>query len=416
MEAAWRGVRNVFRSRARSIIVIGILSLSVAALVTLLQIAAGIQETNARLGAELGTSIEVRRAGATGMGRGADPLPEEIVGRITVLPHVTKVEGYLFNRSENPGGRFPIWVLAGTEPGSKLRVNSHGEVGTPTLLAGRTFTAADRGRAVAIVGKVWAEEYEARRGQPVTVGATVTLEGLEIARPAEVQVVGLYSAGFVFGDSQVTVPLTLAQQMTGKEGKVTNVFVKVDTLDNVGTVEEQLRATLGEEVDVLSGRENLRVLEEGLGGIQASATLSALVATIGGALIVLLTMVLVTQERTSEIGMLKALGASGDDVAWQFIAEALAIGVISALLGLSIFATLGSRLGSLFLGLSSFALPVAIPGFSEQRADQLPIRYALSLATAIYAAGVAVLFGAAGSLYPVLRALRLRPADALRHT
>jgi len=398
------------------VVVIGILSLNVAALVTLLQIAAGIHDNNARLRAELGTLIEVRRAGATGMGRGANPLPESIVDLITGRPHIITAERYLFNRSENPGGRFPIWVLVGMEPGSELRVNSHGEVGTPTLLAGRTLTTADLGRAVAIVGKVWAEEYEARRGQPVTVGATVTLEGSEIARPAEVQVVGLYSAGFVFGDSQAMVPLPLAQQMTGKEGKITNVFVKVDAFDNVGTVEEQLRATLGAEVDVLSGRGNLRVLEEGLGGIQATATLSALVATIGGALIVLLTMVLVARERTWEIGMLKALGASGGDVARQFIAEALAIGAISVLLGLSIFVTLGPRLGFLFLGLSSFTVPVAIPGFSEQRADQLPIQYTLTLATVGYAAGIAALFGAAGGLYPALRALGLRPADALRHT
>jgi len=415
MDTVWNGFRDVFRSRIRSVLVILILGLTVATLVTLIQIAAGIGQVNRQLQAELSTLIEVRAAGSTAMGKGADPLPEATVQQIDKIPHVVKVEKFLFNRSDNPGGRFPVWVVVGLEPGKTIRVNSHGEVGTPTVFEGRSLEPEDLGKAVAMVGQIWAAEYEARTGRPVRIGTRLTVEGSEIPRPAEVEVVGLYRAGFVFGDSQVIVPFPLAQQMTGKEGKVTNVFVTVDTVGNVEAVEQGLREALGEAADILVGRENVRVLSEGLAGIQANATLSAAVATVAGALIVLLTMVLVTRQRTWEIGMLKAMGASGGDVARRFVAEALALGTISAALGLALFALMGPRVGEVFLSGARFAVRLAIPGFSEQSAAELPVRYGLSLAVVGYTFGMAVLFGVVGSLYPVMRALRLRPAEALRH-
>jgi ABC-type lipoprotein release transport system permease subunit len=415
METAWNGVRDVFRSRIRSVLVILILGLTVATLVTLNQIAAGIAEVNRQLQAELSTLIEVRAAGSTAMGKGADPLPEAIVRQLGKVPHVVKVDKFLFNRSDNPGGRFPVWVVVGMEPGKPIRVNSHGEVGTPTIFAGRSLEPDDLGRAVAVVGTVWAAEYEARTGRPVRIGTRLTLEGSEIPRPVEVEVVGFYRAGFVFGDSQVIVPLPLAQQMTAQEGKVTNIFVTVDAVGNVEAVEQGLREALGEAVDILIGRENVRMLSEGLAGIQANAALSAVVALVAGALIVLLTMVLVTRQRTWEIGMLKAMGASGGDVARRFVAEAVALGTISAALGLALFALMGPRVGEVFLSAARFTVAVAIPGFSEQSAAELPVRYGLSWAVLGYAIGMAVLFGAVGSLYPVMRALRLRPAEALRH-
>lgn len=415
METAWNGFRDVFRSRIRSVLVILILGLTVATLVTLNQIAAGIGEVNRQLQAELSTLIEVRAAGSTAMGKGADPLPETVVQRIDRLPHVVKVDKFLFNRSDNPGGRFPVWVVVGMEPGKPIRVNSHGEVGTPTVFAGRSLEPGDLGKAVAVVGTIWAAEYEARTGRPVRIGARLTLEGSETPRPAEVEVVGFYRAGFVFGDSQVIVPLPVAQHMAGQEGKVTNIFVTVDAVGNVEAVEQGLREALGEAVDILIGRENVRMLSEGLAGIQANAALSAVVALVAGALIVLLTMVLVTQQRTWEIGMLKAMGASGGDVARQFVAEAVALGTISAALGLALFALMGPQVGEVFLSAAQFTVALAIPGFSEQSAAELPIRYGLSWAVVGYAIGMAVLFGAVGSLYPVTRALRLKPAEALRH-
>ncbi len=415
MDTLQRSVRNVFRGRARSLFVILILSLSVATLVTLTQIAAGISNTTNQLRAELETLIEVRAAGSTGMGRGADPLLEGIVEQISPLPNIVEAEKYTFSRNENPDGEFPVWVLVGMEPGKSLRVNSHGEVGTPTVYSGREFTPDDLGKAVAIAGILWAEEYEARTGQAVEVGTRLTIEGTSIVAPAEVEIVGLYEAGFVFGDSQIIVPLPLAQQMLDETGLLTNVFVTVDSLENVITEEDMLRETLGPEVDVLAGREKVRVLSQGLGSIQANVNLSATLITIGGALIVLLTMVLVTRERTWEIGMLKAIGASNGDVARQFIFEALALGLISVGVGLLIFAIAGPWLGNLFLSLTNFAVPVAIPGFSEQTATQLEISYRLSLPTLLRALGIALLFGGAGSLYPIWRALRLHPAEALRY-
>jgi putative ABC transport system permease protein len=110
-----------------------------------------------------------------------------------------------------------------------------------------------------------------------------------------------------------------------------------------------------------------------------------------GGVVIMNIMLMAVTERTREIGIRMAVGASRTDIRRQFLAESVAVSALGGLLGL----TLGAVLAWLVSALSP--LPARVTPWS--------IGVALALG-----AGVGVLFG----VYPATRASQLNPIDALR--
>ena len=414
MRAIYRGLRNVYRSKTRAGLVIVLLGLSIGVFITMAQAAERTGQSASRLERTVETLIEVRAAGATGMGRGAEPLGGDVAETIRGIPGIRSVEEYLYFRQAGEGGR--VSVVAGLRPiDAQLRVNSHGEVGTPTLLRGRLFGLEDAGRNVAVVGTFYADQGG------LDVGSTLTLEGTSL------EVIGIFDAGFVFGNNQLFVPLSVTQELayrevdprTGtryirdREG-VSNIFVVVESVGRVREVERLLRERLGDGADVLSGQQNAAIAAEGLARIQSGSLLGALLSLAISALLVLFTMALITRERVREIGVLKALGASNLTVIRQFVAEAVAMSTAGAVLGMALFAVGAPFIADRLLLLSSTSLTVFGTGMGSQPAADV-VTFSVSAAYWGYAAALAIGLGVLGSLYPAYSAARMRPADALRH-
>ena len=128
--------------------------------------------------------------------------------------------------------------------------------------------------------------------------------------------------------------------------------------------------------------------------------IALLVATIG----IANTMVMAIYERTREIGILKAMGASGGEVRQMFMLEAGFIGMIGGVFGLLIGWVLG-------IGLNQM-----IEIFSRLR--EQPMHGKFFLVTPWLALGViafATFIGLLAGLLPAQRAASLDPLQALRH-
>lgn len=128
--------------------------------------------------------------------------------------------------------------------------------------------------------------------------------------------------------------------------------------------------------------------------------IALLVATIG----IANTMVMAIYERTREIGILKAMGASSGEIRQMFMLEAGFIGLIGGVVGL----LLGWLLG---LGLN-----VVIPIYLRYR--ELPVRgdfFVVTLTLAVGAVVFATFIGLVAGLLPAQRAAKLDPLEALRH-
>jgi putative ABC transport system permease protein len=129
-------------------------------------------------------------------------------------------------------------------------------------------------------------------------------------------------------------------------------------------------------------------------------SIALLVATIG----IANTMVMAIYERTREIGILKAMGASRGEIRQMFMLEAGFIGMIGGVFGLMIGWVVG-------LGLNQL-----IEMFSRLR--EQPLHGKFFLVTPLLATGVivfATFIGLLAGLLPAQRAARLDPLQALRH-
>ena len=419
MRTIKRGWRNVYRSPLRATLAILILGLSVAMFLTMFTVSNGVAEQSQLLSREVQTLIEVRAAGATGMGVGADALREEFFEKAKAVPDVASIEPYLLQRLIDESKPASIAIVLGTRPGDAPRVASHGEVGAVQLAKGRYLTQDDAGKNVAVVGKVFADQYGLDVGDEFVISkAQIQLQD-RLNADVEVEdlplkVVGIFKSGFVFGDNQVFVPLSVAQKAFAQEERISHIFVTASSVDRVDQVVKDLRKDFGFDADVISGQNTARAFTRTLGSIRNNSLWSAVAAIAVGALVALFTMVLVVRERTREIGVLKAIGASDGDVARQFAAEAMALALVGGAVGILLFGVAGSVLGSVLLQRMAGNLLAITAMGGGNPVEALTISYGFSAATVAYAILAIVVLGALGSLYPVAQALRMRPADAMR--
>ncbi|WP_315440331.1 FtsX-like permease family protein, partial [uncultured Selenomonas sp.] len=111
----------------------------------------------------------------------------------------------------------------------------------------------------------------------------------------------------------------------------------------------------------------------------------------GGIGIMNIMMVSVT-ERTREIGIRKALGATSSNVLMQFMIESMVIGIVGGVLGIILGISISKAIG----GFGGLKTTIAV----------LPILVSFS-----FAVGIGLFFG----IYPARKAARLDPIDALRY-
>ncbi len=119
--------------------------------------------------------------------------------------------------------------------------------------------------------------------------------------------------------------------------------------------------------------------------------MAAVSLIVGGIGIMNIMLVSVT-ERTREIGIRQAVGASPEDIRWQFLTEAVMLSLVGGLLGV-------------LLGIGGAFLFEATNGM---RTVIVPASIVLAFASA---AGVGIFFG----FYPAHKAAQLDPIEALRH-
>jgi putative ABC transport system permease protein len=103
---------------------------------------------------------------------------------------------------------------------------------------------------------------------------------------------------------------------------------------NTNAVTTAVKSTLGTAADVTNAADQAQTILAPLENIQ-TMTLYSLIGAIGaGAVIILLTMIMIVRERRREVGILKAIGGSNVKVVGQFMAEATTLTIIGSTVGL----------------------------------------------------------------------------------
>ena len=168
----------------------------------------------------------------------------------------------------------------------------------------------------------------------------------------------------------------------------------VETLDDVIVyTNKQLLKNHFDEQDftVLSGDQIAQPTSQLFLAIAGTTAAVAAISLIVGGIGIMNIMLVSVAERTREIGIRKALGATNGNIVWQFIIESLALSI-------------GGGISGYLVGyLAAFAISTFLPF------DPL-----ISWQTAALALGLSITIGTLFGLYPAIRAARKDPIDALR--
>jgi putative ABC transport system permease protein len=267
-------------------------------------------------------------------------------------------------------------------------------------------------------GRFFTRDDDERRRLVCAVGVDV-IEDLEIPGDAVgkyfrvgnewCKIVGVMEErGELFGFSQdnfVLLPYGTAKRIMGASRDLDiQIQLLVDDMNRQDEVKERIRRVLRQAHGLKRGEpDDFRVqtaeqLTESFNTVinmvtAVSAGIVGISLLVGGIGIMNIMLVSVT-ERTREIGILKALGATRQDILLQFLIEALALTMIGGLLGIAIGYGLGVMVAAL------------LPGFP---AAHVPL-WAVMLSFG-FCAAVGVIFG----IVPAAKAAQLNPIDALRY-
>lgn len=183
------------------------------------------------------------------------------------------------------------------------------------------------------------------------------------------------------------------------------MLVKVDTADHVVAVTEQINQLGYQAWTMASYVQNINsffvILQVIFGGVGA---ISLLVAAIG----IANTMVAAMLERTREIGLMKAVGASNRDVLSVFLGEAAGIGLVGGIGGI----LLGWSIGQV---LNVYAVAYLAGRAASQGTPAPETAVITPIWLIVFALGFSTLIGLISGLYPALRAATLVPVTALKY-
>lgn len=240
--------------------------------------------------------------------------------------------------------------------------------------------------------------------QEMTPGAQPT------ERTRRFTVVGILAPSDMQTDSTAFVTLDAALEFNGvakRRATYENVVVKVDTPASVAGVEKSLTDQGYYTFSARSIQEGLKatfLIVQGVLG--ALGAIAMLVAALG----IANTMTMSIYERTREIGIMKAVGASNRQIKRVFLGEAAIIGVLGGTGGL-LFSVSGAALANLFVA----SLIAAQTSSAGGGASQPGSFFFIPLWLAVFAIGFAAGIGLLSGVLPAMRAANLDPLTALRH-
>ncbi len=337
------------------------------------------------------------------------PLTPDVASRIRALAGVKSVQPTL----ELPSGLdvsmavngevFPVRLLQGTGQ------MQFGPPGATDMAAGSDFTEALTSGAVLVSGLADTLLAEGESYQDL-LGQSIDLE-LRLPRGETdsfpTRIIGIRNG---FGSRSIDIGLDERADIKSwwfgqpdileTEG-YDRLVVEADDIDTVPQLIEIIESldlqtqSLGSMLDVAN--QVLSLLQVLLGSVGG---LALLVAALG----VANTMMMAIYERTREIGVLKALGASSAEIRWLFTSEAGLIGLGGGAIGL----LLGTLLGQLVDWIAHrYLINEGVTGVGQL--SVVPLW--LALGSMVFATVIGIIAG----LYPAARAARLDPVTALRH-
>jgi putative ABC transport system permease protein len=355
---------NLKHRPVRTLLGVVAISIQVTMVLTLVGLSDGMLNEQAVRARGVGADILIRPPGGSIISSGGQ-MKQEIVSRIIdKQPHVTTATGVLIFATD------VFNYTTGVDLATFNQLN-----GGFRFLKGGPFQRPDD----AIVDDVYAGQHNLHVGDMANINN----------HPWRIS--GIYESGML---ARAVVPIATLQDLTGNTGKVSTVYAKVDSRANIPSVISELSAKLKEykvysmeDYTSLFSANNIPMLTEFIWVVVG-------VGVLVGFLVVFLSMYTAVLERTREIGVLKALGASPGYILNILLRETVLLAIAGSILG--ILLSYGTR----------FIIHDVVRGSLIQ---------AIVPAWWWRAAAIAIVGAVLGALYPGLKAARQDAIEALAY-
>lgn len=393
-------------TKVRSLLTVLGIAIGVASIVLIYALGRGITETYASSSVKLGEKIVVVTPGKFVKKTESGNIEKIDFSALLGASNLTEKDIAAIKQTSGVIATAPITLLSGLAQTESTKDNTGTTViGTnldfKTITAqpikfGSYFTAEDSGRNLAVIGK---ETAEVLFQEESPIGRMLNFRGTEFV------VKGVFDefkqAGTTIGvdyNNSVFIPLETAKKIGGGSLEIREIKILTNDEKPVDTVANSVKTTLlrehknQEDFTIYKRDEYRNLTEELFSYVTTFVTAVAAISLFVGGIGIMNIMFVSVSERTKEIGIRKALGATTRQVLGHFLIEAIILSTIGGFLGILV-ALSGGYLIAIRTSLS--------PSFS-------PLLILLALVLSVV---IGTIFGFA----PAIKASRQDPIKSLRH-
>jgi putative ABC transport system permease protein len=358
-------IQNLLHRPLRTLLSVLAVAVEITLILTVVGLSHGMLEESARRTRGIGADILVRPSTTqTALGMSSAELNQKLAEKFATLPNVQMVTGttVYFQMSS-------MQSITGIDLAAFSRMS-----GGVKYLSGGPFEQPYD----AIIDEIWARQNH------LSVGQSTQLWNRTF------RVVGIVEPGKL---SRVFIPMTTMQDLLGWQGKLSQIYLKLDRPDDTPDVIARLKELLP-SYNIYSMEEFTSLFSiNNIAGLSTFIRVIIGLAVTIGFLVVMLSMYTAILERTREIGILKSLGASQLYIVGIVIRETLLLALAGVGLGIAI----------------SFGAKAAIERYFPLLSVSLHQEWWM------WAGLIAVTGAILGALYPATRAARQDPIAALAY-
>jgi putative ABC transport system permease protein len=410
-------VKNLSARKGRTILTILGITIGVAGVIIIISLGAGAQSLILGQVTKLGSNLIVIQPGKTA-DSGA-PIPGLVITSLVnsdadALRDQNRVPHAIAVNANTQGTATVIWgnktvdtTFLGTDSNYPKTINF-------TMEIGQFFSAAEDagGANVVVLGseiskQLFSEAGVNPIGQIIKVKSSVQTN----AGGVPLRVIGVIesrgSSFFQNQDELIFMPLIIGQQQVLGIKHLQSIYIKVDDGVNASSTVTDINNVLKQQhhiLDDINTDFTVRKLDDAAALLStitdalslflvAMAAISLVVGGIG----ILNIMMVTVAERTREIGLRKAVGATKKAIRNQFLLEA------------SLLTSLGGLIGIIIGILASYLIALLMKKLGYDWA------FIVSWISIILSVGVSILTGVIFGLFPAIKAAKLDPIDALRY-
>jgi putative ABC transport system permease protein len=408
-------VKNLLARKGRTFLTILGITIGVAGVIVIISLGAGAQSLILGQVTKLGSNLLYVQPGKTA-DSGA-PIPGLVITSLVdtdVDAIRSQVPTAVAVNASVQGAATVTWNNKTADATFVGTDEAYPKVANFTMASGQFFTAAENsgGANVVVLGSSISQQLFGDSGtNPIGQVVKIKSSIQDKVGGVPLRVIGVIdtrgSSFFQNQDELVYLPLVIGQEQILGIHYLNSIYVKVDDASNIDSTISEITRVLKQQHHILNDididftirnqADAVKILSTITNALSLFLAAMAAISLVVGGIGILNIMMVTVAERTREIGLRKAVGATKKAIRNQFLLESILLtslgGVIGIILGVVI-----SYLISLLMKYLGYDWAFLISGISI-----------------ILSVGVSILTGVVFGLFPALKAAKLDPIDALRY-